>query len=92
MNEINFSFVEKYIKEGKELPNFMKILQMQSCRTISENKYELLEPWIQWVSAHTGKTFEEHNIFRLGDIVNSDVDQILKRLKEKDTQWELCLQ
>ncbi|WP_178377088.1 alkaline phosphatase family protein [Chryseolinea serpens] len=39
-------------------------------RTTSEDKYELLEPWIQWVSIHTGKSYAEHQIFRLGDIVN----------------------
>jgi hypothetical protein len=49
--------------------------------TSSESEYQLLEPWIQWVTAHTGKTFAEHGVFRLGDIVSHDLDQIWERLE-----------
>ena len=34
--------------------------------TKAELIYENLEPWIQWPSVHTGKTYDEHKIFRLG--------------------------
>jgi hypothetical protein len=44
-------------------------------------KYEQLEPWIQWVSAHTGLSFEEHAVFRLGDIVRHNLEQIWERLE-----------
>jgi hypothetical protein len=40
-----------------------------------------LEPWIQWASVHTGKTFAEHGIFRLGDIVNAEVPQIFEQVE-----------
>lgn len=69
LNEINFEYVESYIKMGY-LPNFKKIFNDYGYQyTTSEKTYELLEPWIQWVTIHTGKTYEEHQIFRLGDIV-----------------------
>jgi hypothetical protein len=42
-----------------------------------------LEPWIQWVSAHSGKTFGEHQIFRLGDAVGSKVPQIFEQLEKR---------
>jgi hypothetical protein len=68
LNEINFEYIEKYIEMG-HLPNFKNIFNTYSyTQTISENKYQLLEPWIQWVTIHTGKTYDEHQIFRLGDI------------------------
>lgn len=41
----------------------------------------LLEPWIQWVTAHTGLTFEQHNVFRLGDIADKDIPQIWEYLE-----------
>ena len=36
--------------------------------TESEKKYENLEPWIQWVSFYSGKTYEEHKqmIIKIG--------------------------
>ena len=72
LNEINFEYIEKYIQLGY-LPTFQKILTSNGyLKTTSEKKYELLEPWIQWVTIHTGKTFDEHQVFRLGDIVNRE--------------------
>ena len=41
-----------------------------------------VEPWIQWVSAHTGLTLAEHGIFRLGDIVSHELPQIWEQLEE----------
>lgn len=69
LNEINFSIVKKYISSSKiKLPNFKKLINDYNfIETHSEKDYELLEPWIQWTSAHTGKDYNEHKIFRLGD-------------------------
>src|SRR5262249_24401137 len=38
--------------------------------------------WIQWVTAHTGLTFAQHGVFRLGDIVGHDLPQIWERLEQ----------
>ena len=82
LNEINFDFVKKYLKSGEDLPAFSSVLNKKIYKTSSENEYENLEPWIQWVSAHTGKKFSEHKIFRLGDIVNSNELQIYEKLEQ----------
>jgi hypothetical protein len=82
LNEINFDYVKEYTKNN-ELPNFKAIIDNGIIETTSEEKYEELEPWVQWVSAHTGKTLAEHDIFRLGDVVNSDVEQIFERVETK---------
>jgi hypothetical protein len=84
LNELNFEFIEKYIELGL-LPNFEKLFNKFGYKsTISENKYELLEPWIQWVTIHTGKTYEEHKIFRLGDIVDhKNLTQLWNVAEEK---------
>ncbi len=81
LNEVNFEFVEWYIANGK-LPGFKSLLQRYGySKTISESRYENLEPWIQWVSAHTGLSFAEHQVFRLGDIRQQDVRQIWEHLE-----------
>lgn len=84
LNEINFDFINFYISKGL-LPNFKKIFGYQlPIKTISEKKYELLEPWVQWVTVHTGKPFQDHKIFRLGDIVNSpNLPQIFEELESE---------
>jgi len=81
LNEVNFDFVKRYISRG-ELPTLAGLLSRHGMvETSSETEYEHLEPWIQWVTAHTGKTFAEHRVFRLGDIVEHDFDQIWEQLE-----------
>jgi hypothetical protein len=81
LNEVNFDFVRRYVERG-ELPTFAGLLATHALiETSSETEYEHLEPWIQWVTAHTGKTFAEHGILRLGDIVEHDMDQIWEQLE-----------
>ena len=82
LNELNFDYIKFYINQG-QLPNFKKLFEIQTpIETISEKEYRLLEPWVQWVTVHTGKTFDEHKVFRLGDIVNNpELSQIFEELE-----------
>ena len=82
LNELNFDYIKFYINQGL-LTNFKKILEIQpTIETISENEYKLLEPWVQWVTIHSGKSYQEHTIFRLGDIVNKpELSQIFEELE-----------
>ena len=82
LNELNFDYIKFYINQGL-LPNFKKIFEIQPpIETVSEKEYKLLEPWVQWVTIHTGKTFEEHKVFRLGDVVNNPkLSQIFEELE-----------
>lgn len=84
LNEINFRFLEYYIGKGR-LSNFKKLFESQHIvETVSESEYKLLEPWIQWVTIHTGKTYNEHKVFRLGDIVdNKELSQLFEELENK---------
>lgn len=84
LNELNFEYIKFYINQGL-LPNFKKITEIQPpIETISEKEYKLLEPWVQWVTIHTGKAFKEHNVFRLGDIVNyPELSQIFEELEDE---------
>ncbi len=83
LNEINFDFVRYYCNQGK-LSRFADLLNRHRLViTRSETHYEHLEPWIQWVTAHTGLTFAEHRVFRLGDIINTDLDQVWEQLERR---------
>lgn len=84
LNELNLDYLISYVKKypGK-LGNFERLLEKGFAQTISENEYDKLEPWIQWVTVHTGLTFDEHGIFRLGDIVDRpDIEQIHEVLEK----------
>jgi hypothetical protein len=82
LNEVNFEAVERYAAEGL-MPNFRGFFEKHgSVQTTSEQNYDELEPWIQWVTAHTGLPLAEHGVFRLGDIVKTDLEQIWERLAD----------
>jgi hypothetical protein len=82
LNELNLDYIKGYVSQGK-LSNFRKLLKHGVVNTISEDKYELLEPWIQWATVQTGKSYDEHLVFRLGDIVDRpDLDQIFEDLEK----------
>lgn len=81
LNEINFEYAKMYA-EKYNLSNLKRICNEGVVRTSSESQYECLEPWIQWASAHTGKSFKEHGVFRLGDIVNTKHRQIFEEIEE----------
>jgi Type I phosphodiesterase / nucleotide pyrophosphatase len=82
LNEVNFDYLRAYADKGL-LPTFARLLDKHGyALTESEREYQNLEPWIQWVTAHTGKTFAEHGVFRLGDIVNHEIPQIWEKLEQ----------
>jgi hypothetical protein len=84
LNELNFDLVKQYITLNKlKLPNLKKVVEGFLILTSSEKKYSELEPWIQWASVHTGLSYAEHRIFRLGDIVESNHQQLFEYLERK---------
>ena len=82
LNELNIDYIQGYISQ-KKLPNFSRLLARGVVNTTSESEYELLEPWIQWATVQTGKTYDEHQVFRLGDMVDRpDLHQIFEDLEK----------
>jgi hypothetical protein len=81
LNEINFDHVRAYGTQGR-LPRLQALIEAHgTAETASESRYEELEPWIQWVTAHTGLSLAEHGVFRLGDILKHDFLQIWEHLE-----------
>lgn len=66
-NELCPSLIEHFIQEGK-LPNFQRLYEESEVYTTdAEEKPPYLEPWIQWVTVHSGLPYSEHQVFLLDE-------------------------
>ena len=83
LNEINFDFVNFYIGKGK-LPNWKKMIKEHGLfTTFADEDYDNLQPWIQWPTLRTGLDFDQHGIYRLGDIEGSGLKQHWEILEDR---------
>ncbi len=66
-NELVPELMDRFIKRGL-LPTFARMRsESQVYVTTVDERPPYLEPWIQWITVHTGQTYAEHQIFNLGD-------------------------
>jgi len=66
-NELSPALMETFIDQGF-LPNFKRLRDSsQVFTTDAEEVAPNLDPWIQWVTVHSGLSFDEHGIHHLGD-------------------------
>ena len=66
-NELSPALMETFIDQGY-LPNFKRLRdRSQVFTTDAEEVAPNLDPWIQWVTVHSGLSYDEHGIFHLGD-------------------------
>lgn len=68
-NEFNVALLQEAIK-ATSLPAIEKILNLKSSHYKTSDRYNsgYLEPWVQWVSVHTGTPSTTHQIKHLGDV------------------------
>ena len=67
LNELSPSLMSRFMGEGK-LPNFQRLYnEAHVYITDAEENPPNLEPWIQWVTVHSGLPYREQGIFHLGD-------------------------
>ena len=86
LNEISRPLIQSMI-DGGELPTFKALTKnWHLYRTTSEAEYTNIEPWIQWVTAHTGKSFDAHGVFRLGDGTKLSHPQIWEILSKNNLE------
>src|SRR4051812_7223489 len=66
-NELSPPLMQRFMSEGR-LPNFERLYdESQVYVTDAEEEAPYLEPWIQWVTVHSGLHYREHQIFHLAD-------------------------
>jgi hypothetical protein len=59
--------MDRFIADGK-LPNFARLRESSEVFiSDAEEEEPYLEPWIQWVTVHTGVPYSEHGVFRLSE-------------------------
>jgi hypothetical protein len=84
LNEFNLSLLEK-AASALNLENLRYVLALPRTNTFTADTYEsnFLEPWVQWVSIHTGRSSNEHRIQHLGDVPHLGATQIWEALSER---------
>ena len=83
VNELNIDVVTRMVDAGR-LPSFKRLISAnQLVCTTTDEEYAKLEPWIQWVTVHTGKTQQEHGAFNLSDGQCSNLRQSWDLLAEQ---------
>jgi hypothetical protein len=75
-NELTPALLDRFMAAG-DLPGFARLrAESAVCITDAEETAPNLEPWIQWVTVHTGLTYQEHGVFLLGDGARLKAPQI----------------
>ncbi len=77
LNEFDPNYLKK-VSRDLNLKNIAKIFKLDHTTTYTDEKEEFqgLDPWVQWVSIHTGKPFKEHSICRLSETKKQKFKQI----------------
>ncbi len=66
-NELCPQFMEDFISQGL-LPNFKRLRDSSIVMvTDADERAPQLEPWVQWVTIHSGLKADEHKVFDLGE-------------------------
>ncbi len=66
-NELTPSLMDRFIAEG-HLPNFQRLYRESGVFvTDAEESQWDLEPWIQWVTVHTGLSLAQHGLHNLDE-------------------------
>jgi hypothetical protein len=83
LNEFNQELLESCSSLYK-LPHLKRLVSMYVSKTKTDDTYEsdFLEPWVQWVSVHTGVPSSEHGIKHLGDVPKLGTPQLWKTLSD----------
>ncbi|WP_233843742.1 alkaline phosphatase family protein [Dyella sp. 2HG41-7] len=84
LNEFSVDLLTRGAKE-LQLKNIDRLLSMRSATTTTDDMVEHrgLDPWVQWVSVHTGVPSSVHGIIHLGDTPSAlSVSQVWETLSD----------
>jgi hypothetical protein len=89
-NELCPSLMEQFIQEGK-LPNFQLLYnESEVYTTDAEEESPYLEPWIQWVTVHSGVPYSQHKVFLLDEGYKLNTKSIWDILSELELRVWVC--
>ena len=77
LNEFNFDYLIKGAKKYK-CKSILKVLRLKKVLTYTKDTKQdhNLDPWVQSVSINTGKSSKKHKVYKLGQRVKKNVNQI----------------
>lgn len=84
LNEFNRELLQN-IATRHGLKHLQRVLGRSRASTFTSDEYDtgFLEPWVQWVSVHTGVPSSRHRVKNLGDVPNLVEDQIWERWSKR---------
>lgn len=89
-NELTPGLVERFISQG-HLPNFKRLRdESRTFVTDAGEREPFLEPWIQWVTVHSGLTYRRHGVFHLDEGHKLTVPRIWDTLAEHGHHTWIC--
>lgn len=89
-NELCPSLMQRFIQAG-QLPHFQQFYQESEIYTTDAGEQPpYLEPWIQWVTVHTGLPYADHKIFYLDESHKFEGDRIWDQLSEAGYRVWVC--
>jgi hypothetical protein len=89
-NELTPKLMSHFIGEGL-LPNFKKFHDESLVFTTeAAERPPYLEPWIQWVTTHTGVDYAEHQVFHLNEGHKLDLPRVWDLLAERGVRSWIC--
>src|SRR5579872_6420621 len=83
LNEFNVELLTAACQQHY-LPSIAKVLALPSSTYKTPDRYNsgYLEPWVQWVSIHTGQNSRLHHIKHLGDVPDLQQEQCWETLSK----------
>lgn len=80
LNEYNGSLLRD-ITSRRSLGALQQVFAWRRSETRTDDAYDsgFLEPWVQWVSVHTGNPSSKHQIKHLGDVPALEAEQVWER-------------
>lgn len=89
-NELTPALIDQFIAEG-ELPSFRRFRdQSIVVTTQARERAPDLEPWIQWVTVHTGLDFAEHGLSNLNEGHKLEVPRVWDLLSDAGFPVWVC--
>lgn len=89
-NELTPSLLDRFLNEG-HLPNFQRLKDQSVVQTTDANAQgEWLNPWVQWVTVHSGLDASEHEVYRLSNAYRLKVPAIWDLISQAGQQVWVC--
>jgi hypothetical protein len=89
-NELCPSLLSEFMQAGK-LPNFSRLYKQSHIFTSeAKERSPHLDPWIQWITVHSGADFNEHGINLLGDGHKFQKPQVWDRISARGQKVWVC--